>query len=147
MKVILLQDVKGQGKKGELVCVNDGYARNFLLPKKLAIQATSDNVNSLDQKKAAEARRIEMEKAAAKDIRDKINCTTISVKVKCGENGKLFGSVTSKEIATSLEEKGYDIDKKMVLLKEPLKSLGRTTVDIKLYTDIVAKVEISVEAD
>lgn len=145
MKVILLQDVKGQGKKGQIVAVNDGYARNFLIPKNLAIPATANVVNELDQKKASDARAKEMEKKAAQDLRDTINNTTVTIKVKCGDSGKLFGSVTSKEIAQALEEKGHAVDKKMIMLKEPIKSIGTTTIDVKIYHNITAKVNVIIE--
>ncbi|MGI6701136.1 MAG: 50S ribosomal protein L9 [Christensenellales bacterium] len=146
MKVILLCDVKAQGKSGDIIEVNDGYARNFLIKKNLAVAATPQAVNELEQKKQSERRQKELERQAAKELYDKINGATVSVKVKCGESGKLFGSVTAKEIADALNESGFAVDKKMVLLKEPVKNIGRTMVDVKLYQDTTARVNVVVEA-
>lgn len=146
MKVILLKDVKGKGKEGDVVNVNDGYARNCLFPKNLAMEASASAVNELNQKNAAIARQKAIEKAAAQELYKKLNGQNLSIKVKCGANGKLFGSVTSKEIAQSLTEMGYDIDKKMVKMSSPIKTIGTTSIDIKLYTKIVAKVNITLEA-
>ena len=146
MKVILLEDVKSQGKKGELINVNDGYARNFLIPKHLAMEATSNNVNTLEQKRQEEARRKAKQKKDAEELGAKINGTTIKVSVKCGENGKLFGSVTSKEIAEALSTGAYNVDKKMVMLKDPIKAIGRQMVDIRLHHYVTVRVNIVVEA-
>jgi large subunit ribosomal protein L9 len=146
MKVILLEDVKSQGKKGELINVNDGYARNFLIPKNLAMEATSNNVNTLEQKRQEELRRKAKEKKDAEELGAKINGTTIKVPVKCGENGKLFGSVTAKEIAEALSTGSYTVDKKMVMLKEPIKAIGRQMVDIRLHHDVTVRINIVVEA-
>lgn len=145
MKVILLEDVKAQGKKGQIIEVNDGYARNFLLKKNLAAPATASVLNELKQKEAAEARQRELEKAAAQSLYDNINGTTVKVKVKCGDSGKLFGSVTSKEIADALNEYGYKVDKKMIMLKEPIKNIGREMVDVKVYQDMTARVNVVIE--
>lgn len=147
MKVILLEDVKGKGKAGDMVNVNDGYARNFLFPKNLAQQATQGNMKIVEQKKAAEKRHIEEERKEANDLKDKLDGRTISVKVKAGENGKIFGSVTSKEIAKALKEDGYIIDKKKILLKDPIKSIGREMIDIRVYPEIVARINVVVEAE
>lgn len=146
MKVILLEDVKDQGKKGNVIDVNEGYARNFLIKKNLAAPATAGVLNEIAQRKAAEARHKEMEKKAAKELLDKINGITVKVKVKCGESGKLFGSVTSKEIADALTNDGYEVDKKMVMLKEPIKNIGRVMVDIKIYHEMTARVNVVVES-
>ena len=145
MKVILLEDVKAQGKKGQIIEVNDGYARNFLLKKNLAAPATASVLNELKQKEAAEARQRELEKAAAQSLYDNINGTTVKVKVKCGDSGKLFGSVTAKEIADALNEHGYTVDKKMIMLKEPIKNIGREMVDVKVYQDMTARVNVVID--
>lgn len=142
MKVVLLQDVKAQGKKDQIIEVSDGYAQNFLIKKGLARQVNAQAINEVSQRKAAEQRRLEIEKQEAKDLYDKLNGASINVKVKCGESGKLFGSVTSKEIAENLNEQGFAIDKKKIVLKENLKQLGTTQVDIKVYTGLVAKVNV-----
>lgn len=146
MKVILLTDVKEQGKKDEIIEVSDGYAHNYLLKRGLAKEASSSGLNEIAQKKAAEFHKIEVEKAAAKNLFEKINGATITVKVKCGESGKLFGSVTNKEISDTLSEMGFTIDKRHIVLKEPIKQLGRAMVDIKIYNGITARVNINVEA-
>lgn len=145
MKVILLEDVKGTGKKDEIIEVNDGYARNFLLKKHLAQEATTANVNILNHKKKLEAQRIEEEKAAAKELCDKINATEVTVKVKCmGSDGKMFGSATNAEIAGALKEQGIDVDKKKIVLKENIKAYGDYTVTVKLYAEISAKLKVHV---
>ena len=146
MKVILKEDVKGSGKKGELVNVADGYARNFLIPKGLAIEANATNLNVYNEQKAAAKYRADEEKKEAERIAGILNGAMLTVNIKASKNGKLFGSVTSKEIAQALCEMGYEIDKKDVELKEPIKQLGRTMVDIKLFTGIVARVNVVVEA-
>ena len=141
MKVILLQDVKGTGKKDEIIEVNDGYARNFLLKKNLAQEATTANVNILNHKKKLEAQRIEEEKAEARELCDKINATEVTVKVKCmGADGKMFGSATNAEIA----EQGIDVDKKKIVLKENIKAYGDYVVAVKLYAEISAKLKVHV---
>lgn len=145
MKVILLQDVKGTGKKDEIIEVNDGYARNFLLKKNLAQEATTANVNILNHKKKLEAQRIEEEKAAARELCDKINATEVTVKVKCmGADGKMFGSATNAEIAGALKEQGIDVDKKKIVLKENIKAYGDYVVAVKLYAEISAKLKVHV---
>lgn len=124
MKVILKQDVKGTGKKGDILDVSDGFAKNFLLKKGLAEQASSVAVNSLKIQKEAEARRRAEEIAAIRELAKKMDKAQVQVAIKCGENGKVFGSVTSKEIAARLAELGYDVDKKKILLKDPIKTVG-----------------------
>ena len=117
MKVLLLQDVKAQGKKGDIIEVSDGYAKNFLIKKKLAIQATNQVINETNQKKASEQRKLEIEKQEAIKLAERLNGNTIVVEIACGENGKMFGSVTGKEISESLLKSGYDIDKKKINIK------------------------------
>ena len=145
MKILLLEDVKGQGKKGQVLEVNDGYARNFLIHKKLAIAATSNTINELEQKRAAEIKQRAVEKQAAIELLNKLNGTTIKVQVKCGDNGKIFGSVTTKELSQVLEKSGFPVDRKMIMLKEPIKAIGRTMIDVKVYFDMVARVNVVVE--
>lgn len=146
MKVILLKDVKGTGKAGEVKEVADGYARNCLIKKGLAEEATSVKVNSLNIKKDAQAFHKQEEINALKEICKKLNGQTVEIKTKVGDNGKIFGSVTSKEIAEKLLEKGFEIDKKKILLKDPIKSLGSAVVEVKLLPDAVAKITVSVTA-
>ena len=144
MKVILKQDVKGTGKKGEILDVSDGYAKNFLLKKGLAEQASSVAVNSLKIQKEAEERRRAEEVKAIRELAQKMDKSEVTVSIKCGENGKVFGSVTSKEISSKLEELGFDVDKKKILLKDPIKTVGRYPVEIRLMEKVSAKVFVNV---
>ncbi len=147
MKVILLADIKGVGKKDEVINASDGYARNYLFPKKLALPADNGNMSRLNAKKASEAHKKELEKEAAKKTAEKIKMITLNIKVKAGENGKIFGGVTSKEIAEELKKvHSIDVDKKKVMLKENIKNLGRYKVDIKLYEGIIAGLAVTIEA-
>jgi len=143
MKVILLQDVKGLGKKDSIVEVSDGYARNYLFPKKLAIEATQGLQTQLKQKKEAETRKKEKEIEQAKELAKKIEGLTLEIKVKAGENGKLFGAITNKEIADELKKQfNIDIEKKKIELDTPLKNIGSYTVDVKVYPSVSAKLKI-----
>ncbi len=144
MKIILLKDVKGTGKAGEIKEVADGYARNCLIKKGLAEEATSVKINSLNIKKDAQDYHKQEEIKALKEQAGKLNGEKITVKIKCGENGKIFGSVTSKEIADSLSSKGFSVDKKKILLKESIKSLGEYQVEIKFLPDVFAKITVEV---
>lgn len=147
MKVILKQDVKGTGKKGDILEVSDGYAKNFLLKKGLAEQASSVAVNSLKlQKEAAERRRAE-EIKEIKALAAKIDKTEVTLSIKCGENGKVFGSVTSKEIASKLEDCGFAVDKKKILLKEAIKTVGSFPVEIRLMEGVIAKIIVTVQPE
>lgn len=146
MKVILLEDVKTLGKKGQTVNVNDGYARNFILPKKLGIEATAKNLNDLKLKKANEekiAKEIhEKAVAFAEDIKEKF----VTVKIKTGEGGRTFGSVSTKEIAQAAKEQlGIDIDKKKLQLQEPIRSLGVTIVPYKVHPKVTAQISVHVK--
>ncbi len=144
MKVILLADVKGQGKKGQLVNVSDGYARNFLFPKNLAKEANAAAMNELNTKAAAVAFHYEEDKSAAKALADKINGTTVILHAKAGANGKLFGSITSKEIATELGKVlGVTVDKKKLTVAD-IKNYGEYTATVKLFTDISASFTVKV---
>lgn len=144
MKVILKQDVKGTGKKGEILDVSDGYAKNFLLKKGLAEQASSVAVNSLKLQQEAEARRKAEEIREIRELAKKMDKSKVTVSIKCGENGKVFGSVTSKEIAARLAELGYDVDKKKILLKDPIKTVGDYAVEVRLMEGVTAKIFVSV---
>ncbi|MDI6604812.1 MAG: 50S ribosomal protein L9 [Thermoanaerobacteraceae bacterium] len=147
MKVILNKDVKGIGKAGEIVNVSDGYGRNYLLPKGLAADATKANLHALNEKKKAEEKKRQQEIEKAQEMAKKIALETIVLKVKAGENGKLFGSITSKDIQDVLNRKGFDIDKKKINLPEAIRSTGSFNVDIKLYPGVSAKVKIQIEAE
>ena len=146
MKVILLQDVEGQGKKGDLINVADGYARNFLLKNKLAQEATATNVNSVNLAKKAEEHRREVEKAEAIALAKRIDNTSVTVKIKVGANGKLFGALSSQNIADALKERGVEVDKKKIVLTENIKAVGTYTVTVKPYAEVSAKLTVVVEA-
>lgn len=146
MKVILLADVKGTGKKGEIKEVSDGYARNMLIKKGLAKEATAVEVNSLKIKQEAEEFHRREEQKRLNAIASEIKGKTIVCRVKAGEKGKVFGSVTSQEIASALNEQGYDIDKKMVILSESIKNVGNYDVEIRLAAGITSKIKLSVES-
>lgn len=147
MKVVLLQDVKGQGKKDDLINVSDGYARNFLFPKKLAVEADAKVLNDIKNKEAAKQRRIELEKQAARDTAEKLSGTLVKIKVKEGADGKFYGSVTTKDIAEALKEQcGIEVDKRKVVIGENIKGYGTYTVDVKLYPEISGKLNVLVYA-
>ena len=144
MKVILKQDVKGTGKKGEIIDVSDGYAKNFLLKKGLAEQASSVAVNSLKLQKEAEERKRAEEIREIKELAAKIDKTEVTLSIKCGENGKVFGSVTSKEIASKLEDLGFAVDKKKIQLKDAIKNVGIYPVEIRMMEGVIAKIAVKV---
>ena len=147
MEVILKDDVVNLGNRGDLVKVADGYARNFLLPRKLALQATSANKAVVEQMKNAAARRSATEKALAEALAVKLEPIVLDFTRKSGEAGHLFGSVTSVDIAAGLEAKGFEIDRRKIQLEEPLKSLGDFKVAIKLYREVTAHVTVTVLAE
>ena len=148
MKVILKQDVKGLGKKDEMHEVSDGYARNFLLPKGLAVEANAANINEMNTKKEAEKARKQKELAKAKELAKEIGSITVVIKAKAGENGKLFGSITSKEIADKLKsDHNIEVDKRKIQLPDALKSLGTFELDVKLYPEVSAKLKVKIEQE
>lgn len=144
MKVVLLTDVKGTGKKGEIKEVADGYAQNFLLKTGKARKADNGAISENKMKKEANDYHKEMQKQDAIALAHKINGTKILVKIKCGDNGKTFGSITSKEIADELNKKGFDIDKRKIELKEPLKTIGLYDVSAKLHPEVSAKFKVEI---
>ncbi len=145
MKVIMLKDLKGTGKKGEIVEVNDGYARNFLIKKGYAQEGTTQNLYVADQRKKAHDAKIAAEKAAAQELAKKLDGVIVEVKAKGGENnGKMFGSVTSEMIASSLLELGFDIDKKKIDTKETIKEFGQFDVVLRLYAEVSKTIKINV---
>ena len=145
MKVILMQDIKGVGKKDEVVNANDGYVRNFLFPKKLAVEANSKNMTLLQGRKDSANFKKEKEKEQATNIKQKLENVLLTMKVKAGGNGKIFGSVTAKEIAEEVKKQyNIEIDKKKIQLKEPRKELGTFTVEIKLFEGIIGKLKINI---
>jgi large subunit ribosomal protein L9 len=147
MEVILKEDVANLGHRGDVVKVADGYGRNFLLPRKLALQATLANKAVIEQMKAAAARRSAVEKAQAEEQVGKIEAIALSFTRKSGENGHLFGSVTSADVAGALESKGFSIDRRKIQLSEPLKSVGDYTVAVKLHREVTAHIKVQVAAE
>jgi large subunit ribosomal protein L9 len=145
MEVVLLQDVKSLGKKGQVVKVNDGYARNFILPKKYGIEATPKNLNDLKLKKANDVKLAEEKLEEAKELAAKIGDASITLSMKAGTGGRAFGSVSSKEIANGIKSQlKYDIDKKKLVLADPIKSFGSHEVSIKLHKEVTAKLTVKV---
>ena len=145
MKVILKQDVKGNGKKGEIINVSDGYARNFLFPKKLAVEADAKAMNELKNKEASKQFKIETDRAAAKETAKKLESLTVKIQMAHGADGRLYGSVTSKEIAEQLKaQHGIEIDKRKIAMNDPLKAYGNYQLDVKLFTDVTGKINVSI---
>ncbi len=145
MKVILLENIKGVGKKDEVINAADGYARNYLLPKKLAVEANAENMSKLNNKKEAASYKKDVEKQQAEELAKKLKGILLKIRVKAGENGKIFGGVTAKEIADNLKEQyGFAIDKKKIELKDTIKTLGSFEVSVKLFEGVVAILKVEV---
>ena len=148
MKVILLDNIKGVGKKDEIINASDGYARNYLFPKKLAVEATKENLGKLESKNEANKFKKQNEKNDAIEVANKLKELVLTIKVKAGENGKIFGGVTSKEISENLKEQyKIEIDKKKIEVKETIKNIGRFTINIKLYEGVNAKLTVNIIAE
>ena len=146
MEVILKQDVKGTGKAGDVVKVSDGFARNRLIPKGLAVEATEANRKAIEREKAKAAEKLAQNKAEAEEFARRLEGNQIVVKTKVGDNGKLFGSITSMDIAEAIKEQtGEDIDRRKIVLEKPIKETGVETVEIKLFQDISARVRVRIE--
>ena len=145
MQVVLLEDVKALGKKGDVVKVNDGYARNFIIPKKLGVEANAANLSTLKQQKKREEKAAAKELADARELAEKIGEKTVKVKVRAGEGGKLFGAVASKEIAEAVKAQwGLEVDKKKIVLPEPIKTLGVHQVPLRLHKEVTAQLNVVV---
>ena len=145
MKVILKADVKGNGKKGEIINVSDGYARNFLFPKGLAIEANAQAMNEYNNAVSSKEHHEKLLKEAAEDAKKKLDAAQITIKAKAGQGGRLFGSVTSKEIAAEIKKSlALDIDKKKIVLDSDIKAFGTFTIPVKLYAGIVANLKVTV---
>ena len=145
MNIVLLEDVKALGKKGEVVKVNDGYARNFILPKKLGVEATPKNLNDLKLQKANDAKVAAEQLAAAKELGKQLEEASVTLSIKAGEGGRAFGSVSSKEIGKAIgDQLGLEIDKKKIVLNDPIKSIGSFDVPIKLHKDVTARLAVKV---
>ncbi|MGM9653056.1 MAG: 50S ribosomal protein L9 [Eubacteriales bacterium] len=143
MKVVLLADVKSQGKKGDLISVSDGYARNFLFPRGLAVEADAKAMNEIKTKEEARLHKIELEKAAARQTADKLSSVVVKLKSQAGADGKLYGSVTSKDIAEALErEHGISLDKRKIQMDGTIKAFGTYMLDVKLYPEITGKIHL-----
>lgn len=148
MKVILLQDVKPHGKKGDVVEINDGYARNYILPKKLGVEANSANVNDLKLQKANQEKIAAKQLADAKELGEKLEKIKVVLKIKTGEGGKTFGSITAKEIAAELKKQhNIDVDKKKIVVSDPIKSIGSFSVNVKLHTQVTANLSVIVDSE
>lgn len=144
MKVIFQQDVKGKGKKGEIKEVAEGYARNYLIPKGLAIPASTGNIKTLQAQEKSEQKRKDQEKQKAEELARKIEQLTVKIPAKAGDGGKLFGAVTSKQIAEALDKQKIKVDKRKIELDEPIRSLGITQVPIKIHTEVTAALKVHV---
>ncbi len=148
MKVILLQDVKPHGKKGDVVEINDGYARNYILPKKLGVEANAANANDLKLQKANQEKIAAKQLADAKELAEKLEKIKVVLKIKTGEGGKTFGSITAKEIAAELKKQhNLDIDKKKIVVSDPIKSIGSFSVTVKLHTQVSASLSVNVDSE
>ena len=146
MKVILLQDVKGLGKTDDIVEVNDGYARNLLFKKGLALESTPSNLNAIKLKKGSQAQKAKKELEEAKDVGAKLNGRHIALEMKSGEGGRLYGAVTAMDVSSALAKEGFSVDKKNIVIKNPIKSIGSFEVSLKLHTEVVISVMIDVKA-
>lgn len=144
MKVILIKDVKAQGKKGDVIDVSDGYARNFLFKNNLAIEATSVNLNSLKMAAAAADHRKSVEKAEAEELAKKLGGMNVTIKLKVSETGKIFGALNTQSIADALAKEGVNVDKKKIVLPEPIKTVGMHIVTVKPYAEVSAKLKVTV---
>lgn len=145
MKVILLDNIKGVGKKDEVINASDGYARNFLFPKKLAVEANAENMSKLKNKQNSVQHKKDVEKEKAEEIAKKFKDITVNIKVKAGDNGRIFGGVTSKEIAENLKQQfKIDIDKKKIVLNETIKNLGVFNIQVKLFEGVIGNLKVNV---
>ncbi len=147
MKVIFLKDVKGKGKKGETKNVSEGYARNYLLPNKLAVEATKANLKNLEAKKKSQQKKEEEEHEEALQKKAELEALTVEIKAKSGEGGRLFGAVSSKQLAETLAKMKHKVDRRKILLDEPIRSLGFTNVPIKIHSKVTATVKVHVIAE
>ena len=147
MKVILKEDVKNLGKMGDIITVAEGHARNFLLPKKLAVEALTENIKALEHQKKMIQEKAKKVKNVSQDLANRISSLTLSIKAKAGEEDKIFGSITSMDIAAALKNEGIDIDKKKIFIEEPIKRLGAYTVSVKVHSDITTQLNIAVVAE
>lgn len=146
MKVILTEEIRGLGTRGDVVTVKDGYARNYLLPKNLAREATTSNLKQIEHERRKWALLAQQEKDAAQKAADRVRGVKIQIEKRVGEHGQLFGSVTANEIADALMEKGIEVDKRRIELEQPIKNTGMHTVDVRLHRDVIAQIQVEVTA-
>jgi len=146
MKVILTEEIRGLGTRGDVVTVKDGYARNYLLPKNLAREASTGNLKQIEHERRKWSLLAQQEKDAAQKAADKVKGVKITIEKRVGEHGHLFGSVTANEIADALQEKGIEVDKRRIELEQPIKNLGLHDVDVRLHRDVIAKIQVEVVA-
>lgn len=147
MKVILLKDIKGTGKKDQIIEVSDGYGRNYLLPRKLAVEATSEALNSIERSKSAAKHREDVKKNDAETAARELKGKTVTVKVRAGENGRLYGSITTQEIADALKaQHGVELDKRKIEMDEKVTSVGQTTISLKMYAGVSTKMNLVIES-
>ncbi len=144
MKVILKDDVKNVGNMGDIVKVSDGYARNYLVPRGLAVEASTKNIKSVEHEKRIIQEKVKKKKISAQELSDRISKVTLVMKANAGEEGKLFGSVTTMDIAEALKNEGFEVDKKKISLEEPIKRLGEHTVSVKIHPEIITNVTVQV---
>ncbi|MCL2570915.1 MAG: 50S ribosomal protein L9 [Defluviitaleaceae bacterium] len=147
MKVILLEDVKNIGKKGQVINTSDGHARNFLFPRKLAIEATAANMANLEAQQQKAQHKVETEVKAAQELAEKLQAKPVILKVKVGDKGRMFGSISNKEIAEAIQSQlGLIVDKKKIVLADPVKAVGTYTVTVKLHAQVAAKLNVEIQA-
>ncbi len=147
MKIFLKEDVKSLGKMGDIVNVAEGYARNYLIPKKLAVEANVKNVKEFEHQKKMIKEKTEKTRMSSQALADKLSTVTVKISAKAGEEGKLFGSVTTMDIAEALNAQGFEVDKKKIHMEEPIKRLGSYTAEVKVHSDISAKITVEVTAE
>ena len=147
MKLILKEDVKSLGKMGAIVDVAEGYAKNYLIPKKLAVEAITENIKALEHQKRVIQEKAKKVRNSAQSLSDKISSLNLTIKAKAGEEEKLFGSITSMDIADALKNEGIEIDRKKIVLEEPIKRLGSYTVGVKIYPEMTAQLNITVASE
>ncbi|GAE26222.1 LSU ribosomal protein L9p [Halalkalibacter wakoensis JCM 9140] len=144
MKVIFLADVKGKGKKGETKNVSEGYARNYLIPNQLAVEATQGNLKNLEAQKKSHQKKVDAELEEAKKYKEELEALTVEIKAKSGEGGRLFGAISTKQIAETLKKMKKKVDKRKIMLDDPIRALGYTNVPIKIHPDVIATVKVHV---
>ena len=147
MKVILLEELEGHGSFGDTITVRDGFANNYLIPRKIAIPATEGNIRYINNILSQKARKLEKVKAKAQELAKKLDGLEIVLKRPIGQNGKLFGSVTSSDIAKAIQEKGFDIDRKHIMISNPIKNLGLYTIKVRLHNDVYANIKVDVQEE